>query len=269
MKQQTLPFITLLWLFIIVLTAGCGQSASQDPQEGQTGEEKPHWSYGEETGPEHWGELSPAFSLCNEGKKQSPIDITQYQTKDLTPVDFNYKPSAWEVVNNGHTIQANVSSSDNTITVDNHTYLLNQFHFHTPSEHTINDEAYAMELHLVHQDENENIAVVGLLIQSGKENTQLASLWENMPQNENEPEVALDGKWNVDTLLPKDIRTYRYSGSLTTPPCSEGVQWLLIKQPIELSEEQIQAFQRIFPMNSRPVQPLYNRDIIEEVQGDR
>lgn len=168
------------------------------------------------------------------------------------------------MVNNGHTIQANIATQDNTIKLDGKTYTLQQFHFHTPSEHTINGKTTDMELHLVHQDKNGVLAVVGLLIKEGKENKKLAAVWDKMPKEESKEEVPLGQKLDARTLLPEDTSTYRYKGSLTTPPCSEGVNWSVVKQPIEMSKEQIEEFKEIFKMNSRPVQPVNEREILKE-----
>jgi carbonic anhydrase len=181
----------------------------------------------------------------------------------LENIQIQYKPTPFSLVNNGHTVQANASTPANSIVVEGKEYKLAQFHFHTPSEHQFNGEHYDMELHLVHQDANGKLAVLGVMIQEGKQNEKLASVWEALPQEETENDVSVDEPVDLQALLPADQTSFHYNGSLTTPPCSEGVKWIVFEQPMEMSKEQIQAFQQIFPDNHRPVQPLNEREIIK------
>ncbi|PTM58789.1 carbonic anhydrase [Desmospora activa] len=266
MNKRKLSFIKsgLILSASFALVVGCSSANAGNPQQQAETKEDVHWSYEGENGPENWGKLKPEFAACEEGKEQSPIDISEYKPADLVPIKFGYHAADWGVVNNGHTIQANIASQDNTIKLDGTTYTLQQFHFHTPSEHTIDGKPTDMELHLVHQDKDGNLAVVGLMIKEGKENHQLTAVWDKMPKEESKEEVALGKKLDASALLPDDASTYRYKGSLTTPPCSEGVNWSVVKQPIEMSKAQIDAFKEIFPMNSRPVQPVHEREILEE-----
>lgn len=228
----------------------------------------PHWSYSGETGPEHWGELNPEFEKCSKGEAQSPINIPVQQVQEdaaLTEIEVHYLPTEFEVINNGHTIQANaLPGTVNSITVDGKTYQLAQFHFHLPSEHKVEGQNYPMELHLVHKDSNGNLTVLGVLLSEGSELKELTELWAKIPKEVTETPVKLEGKINVSKLLPEDLDSYRYSGSLTTPPCSEPVNWIVLKQPVQVSNTQIDVFSSIFTNNARPVQPLNERKIVTE-----
>lgn len=225
-----------------------------------------HWSYEGDTGPEHWGELTPAYSACANGREQSPINIESSQVKEgtkLKDIQIQYEPTTFSLENNGHTIQAHPTTESNSIIVAKKEYKLAQIHFHTPSEHQYNAQNYAMELHLVHTDKTGKIAVLGVMIQEGKENKTLATLWNVLPKEEAKKAITINEPINLQALLPQDQISFHYNGSLTTPPCTEGVKWIVFEQPIELSKAQIQAFQDIFPDNHRPVQPLNERKIIK------
>lgn len=219
----------------------------------------PHWTYEGDHGPEHWGHMSGEYAACASGKKQSPVDIKGYEDKDLTDIVFNYKPSRINIVNNGHTIQVNYDKGS-SIKVNGMEYQLVQFHFHDPSEHTVGGKSYAMELHLVHKNDKGELAVVGVLLESGKEDRAYDKVFANMPKKADEKKEL---KETVDAaaLLPKTKTYYTYTGSLTTPPCTEGVTWLVLKTPVQLSEAQIKAFKGIVGVNNRPVQPVNERKI--------
>jgi len=220
------------------------------------------WTYEGATGPQHWGDLDPKFAVCSKGRAQSPIDIAAPQGVNLTDLTFNYSPTTLNVINTGETIRINYDAGS-SIVYNEITYNLVQFHFHHPSEHTINGKAFDLELHLVHQDSAGNLAVVGVLITKGKaDNPAYASIFDNLPAQAGTK--AVPTKLNVDDLLPKDRRYYTYLGSLTTPPCTQGVRWLLLTTPIELSQKQIDTFSTIFHLNARPVQPLNNRDVLQD-----
>ena len=230
-------------------------------------EKTPQWSYEEETGPEYWGELDSSYSACIQGNEQSPINIKSSQVKtsdNQDNVEIQYEPTHFSIVNNGHTIQANPATPNNSIIVEGKEYKLAQFHFHTPSEHQINSQFLDMELHLVHQNENGKLAVLGLMIQEGKENEELASIWGQLPTSETEKDIEIKDPVDLQALLPSNQTSFHYNGSLTTPPCSEAVNWIVFEEPIEMSKEQIQAFKQIFPDNQRPVQPLNEREVIKE-----
>ncbi|MCB0210340.1 MAG: carbonic anhydrase family protein [Anaerolineae bacterium] len=226
-----------------------------------------HWGYEGDIGPDNWGELSPDFATCSTGVEQSPVDITADAPVNEADIQFNYQPSALTVVNNGHTIQANYDEGS-SIVVNGETYNLLQFHFHEHSENTVAGEPGAMEIHFVHQNDSGELAVVGALMNVGAESEALAPVWTNMPAEEGEP-VAVDGATvSADDILPADRTYYRFNGSLTTPPCSEGVTWLVMTNPIEISQEQLEAFQQIHSGNYRPVQPFNDRQFLVSADMD-
>ncbi|MFQ5353564.1 MAG: carbonic anhydrase [Thermodesulfobacteriota bacterium] len=218
-----------------------------------------HWGYEGHTGPEHWGELKPEFKACSEGKSQSPIDITGDFKASKAKLELHYSPTKINVLNNGHTIKVSYDAGS-YVSVNGERYNLVQFHFHGPSEHTVNGEHFPMEMHLVHQSKKGGYAVVGVLIANGAENKALAGLWSHMPEKVGQKK-RLKKTVNAKALLPKDKSYYTYSGSFTTPPCTEGVKWLVMKNPIELSANQLKAFGKIMPRDNRPVQPLNGRAI--------
>lgn len=219
----------------------------------------PHWEYKGKHGPAAWGEMDAGFAECKLGKVQSPIDIRKAKKTELAPLAFGYTATGAEVVNNGHTIQINLTDAG-ALTLDGVPYKLVQFHFHTPSEERINGKAYPMVAHLVHKNAEGKLAVVGIMLKQGKENAALKAVFDNLPQEEG-GKKALDGNFNVADMLPAEQGYYKYMGSLTTPPCSEGVHWQVLKQPIEVSKAQIQAFQKLYKLNARPVQPLNGRKV--------
>lgn len=229
-------------------------------------ENEPHWTYEGEAGPEHWAELSPKFDKCGAGTRQTPIDLASSEVvpMGLEDVEFQYGTAEATVFNNGHTIQVNVPEG-NGIVLDGVSYGLVQFHFHTPSEHTIDGASYPLELHLVHKDEKGNLAVVGVMLEKGEKNPVLSQVWgKSLPKTEGK-EVALKAPIDLNGLLPSDRAAYRYLGSLTTPPCSEGVKWIVMKSSVTMTTKQIAAFKKIFPMNARPLQPINARSIVEDV----
>jgi carbonic anhydrase len=220
------------------------------------------WGYQGPAGPQTWGGLRPDFSLCGNGQRQSPIDIRGGLAVDLEPVSFQYQASRFGVIDNGHTVQANVAAG-NFIQLGGKRYELVQFHFHRPSEERIDGRQFEMSVHLVHKDEQGRLAVVAVLLDKGQQpQGAVQKVWNNLPLEkgeENAARVALD----LSELLPADRRYYTYMGSLTTPPCSEGVQWVVMRQPVAVSAEQIELFARIYPMNARPVQQAGGRRILQ------
>ena len=233
----------------------------------------PVWHYEGAAGPEHWGALSPKFAACGNGRSQSPIDIATavVGTHDLE-VKTDLMPASLRIahhehvadgINNGHTIQVNYQGGDE-LTIGNDTYDLVQYHFHSPSEHTVKGRQYPMEMHLVHKAGSGALAVIGVLIEEGDHNAAFDPIWNNLPGRlgveTHYPSVNVD----VDALLPTRRASYRYNGSLTTPPCSEGVRWIVMTTPIRLSADQIRAFTSIIHDNSRPTQPLNARPVLTE-----
>ena len=219
-----------------------------------------HWSYSGGTGPLHWAELSPEHQACA-GSNQSPVDLNHFVEADLAPIRFSYDQSATEVVNNGHTVQVK-SAGDSKIILDGRAYRLWQFHFHAPSEHHINGVSFPMEMHLVHVAADGDLAVVGVMFTVGADNAVLAEVWDNVSRRVDEKKV-FDSPLAPADLLPKDRDYYRLNGSLTTPPCTEGVIWLVMKQPAAASQEQITALAEMLDSpNNRPVQPLNARVVL-------
>jgi len=217
-----------------------------------------HWSYGGEGGPEQWGQLKPEFATCATGSRQSPIDIRSGVKVDLEPIQFDYRPSAFGVIDNGHTIQVNVGGG-NAIEVQGRRYDLVQFHFHRPSEERINGRQFDMVAHLVHKDPEGRLAVVAVLLdRGGVAQPLIQTVWNNLPL-EKGSEVSVRGDIDMNHLLPADRRYFTYMGSLTTPPCSEGVLWLVLQQPVPVAQDQIGVFSRLYPMNARPVQQASGR----------
>jgi carbonic anhydrase len=216
-----------------------------------------HWSYDGEAGPQMWGQLKPEFNKCSTGTRQSPIDIRDGVRVDLDPVQFDYQPGAFRVVDNGHTVQVNVAPG-NSIEVMGRRFELVQFHFHRPSEERIDGKQFDMVVHLVHQDVGGKLAVVAVLLERGSAHPLVQSVWNNLPLEKGD-EVSARTPLDLNQLLPKDTRYYTYMGSLTTPPCSEGVLWMVMQQPVSMSSAQIDVFARLYPMNARPVQQASGR----------
>jgi carbonic anhydrase len=222
---------------------------------------KPHWSYGGSDGPDHWGELDSAFKACLAGHMQSPIDIRDATVRELAPIQFAYRRTPLHIVNNGHTIQVQYAPGS-FISVGDKRYELKQFHFHHPSEERINGQGFEMVAHLVHAASDGALAVVAVLLDVGAANPVLASVWRHLPAHEG-PEMKHDDvQIDVTGLLPRNRGYYTFTGSLTTPPCTEGVTWFVLKTPESISRDQADAFGRIYPSDARPVQPTYGRVVL-------
>jgi carbonic anhydrase len=264
------------------LLVGCGGPSTEAPAPAAAPATPPvaadpHWDYGAEHGPESWGGLSPSFATCGAGTSQSPIDIVASAAQTLPPLSTQYRPAALsivhhehkaDVVNTGHSIQVNYPGAD-TLTVGDQAFPLVQYHFHGPSEHMVNGKHFPMEMHLVHKSADGKLAVVGVLIAEGEPNSAFDPVWANLP-TETGAETHLEHVTvDVDKLLPAVRTTYRYDGSLTTPPCSEGVKWFVMTTPVELSAEQIAKFSALVQGNNRPVQPLNGRAVVSDAVGNR
>jgi carbonic anhydrase len=219
-----------------------------------------HWGYEGDGRPERWGELQPDFKVCQLGIEQAPIDLAGGITGDAGAVALDYKPLALRVINNGHTIQVNADSGLGC-TIGGTRYELLQFHFHHPSEHLFAGKPFDLECHFVHRSSAGNLAVVGTFIRPGARNATLQMVFDAMPSKEG-PEVRAAGSVDPVALMPKSGAYFRYMGSLTTPPCSEGVTWTMFREPIEAAPEQIRQFAALFANNARPVQRLNRRFLI-------
>lgn len=220
-----------------------------------------HWEYSGEAGPDNWAKLSPEYSACA-GKNQSPINLTSFIEAKLKPIVFNYTGGSAEILNNGHTVQINVAPGS-SISVDGIPFELKQFHFHAPSENLINGKSFPLEGHLVHADKDGNLAVVAVMFTEGKANNALEKAWAQMPKNEGDNLILSSGV-SPREILPPNRDYYRFNGSLTTPPCSEGVRWLVMKHPVSASKEQIEEFVHVMHHpNNRPVQPVNARSVLK------
>ena len=259
---------------VALLVLGGAQQACQPGAEDQTeaegqmvgehgedaGGADVHWGYEGDIGPDRWGGLDASFAVCDTGLEQSPVDLTGATTADADApgLDIRWQPTGAEVVDNGHTIQINIAEGS-TIDLEGRSFSLVQFHFHLPSEHTVDGTASAMEVHFVHAAEEGDLAVIGVFMEAGDADPAIQSLWEAIPGSD-EPPAAV-GAFDPGTLLPEGRGYFRYQGSLTTPPCSEVVSWVVMTESISVSQAQIDAFAALYPMNARPVQPLHARTL--------
>jgi carbonic anhydrase len=222
----------------------------------------PHWSYSGAEGPAHWGTLNPEYSACSLGHMQSPINIAHSKPTDLPALTFDYKATTLNIIDNGHTIQVNLAPGS-TLSVGDKTYSLKQFHFHHPSEEHVNGKGFPLVAHLVHQDSEGHLAVVAILFEEGKANALVNSLWSNIPTEKGKAEDVPSVSVQALDLLPVERGYFTYKGSLTTPPCSEGVIWYVLKNHPTVSAQQIATFSKIYPKYARPVQPRNGRSILE------
>ncbi|MGJ5176064.1 carbonic anhydrase [Bradyrhizobium oligotrophicum] len=223
-----------------------------------------HWSYEGNTGPAKWGDLDAANKVCGVGTQQSPVNIENPTRAQLPDFRINWTRSADTIVNNGHTIQLNFADGSGTLNLAGTTYKLMQVHFHRPSEHQIGGRNFPMEAHFVHRAASGNLAVVGVLMTTGRPNPAFAQIVATMPGEEG-PAVKADPRINPNLMLPARRSYYRYAGSLTTPPCSEVVEWLLLSTPISVADADVAKFAKLYPMNARPVQQLDRRFVLRGV----
>lgn len=286
MKKYIRYNVFAVWCFILAFFSSCTSAKKEEAQSAAADSAKtqptlaaapaPHWKYTGEEGPASWGKLSAAYALCGEGKSQSPINIEgggadghpswtrEYATTSLT-ISHNEHPE--EILNNGHTIQVSYDEGSK-ITLNGKSYALKQFHFHTPSEHTLNGKNLPMEMHLVHKSDDGSLSVLSVMFIEGKHNSSFDAIIKNLPNAPGEKKALANVIINVDQLLPKKNAAYHYVGSLTTPPCSEGVQWLVLRENVALSAAQIQEFSSRIKNNNRPTQPMNGRTVtVDKIQG--
>jgi carbonic anhydrase len=220
-----------------------------------------HWSYEGATGPDHWGDVDAASKVCAAGSQQSPIDISGAVKSQLPALNIAWSKNADTILNNGHTIQLNFEKGG-TLKVAGDSYSLLQFHFHRPSEHLIGGKNFPMEVHFVHRQESGGLAVIGVLMNAGNANPTFNKIVSTMPAKEG-PAVKADAAIDPGKLLPAGRAYYQYAGSLTTPPCSEVVNWLLLREPISVAKADIDAFAKLYPMNARPAQKANRRFVLQ------
>ena len=220
-----------------------------------------HWEYSGEAGPAKWASLTPEYGQCA-GSNQSPVNLTGMVEAKLAPLQFHYQTGGKTLVNNGHTIQVNYAPGS-TLELDGMRFELKQFHFHAPSENLIEGKSYPLEGHLVHANDRGELAVVAVMFEPGRANAALSLAWQVLPAKAGESH-GLKEPVSAEQLLPAKRDYYRFSGSLTTPPCSEGVRWLVMKEPVQVSQAQIDAFKAMMHHpNNRPVQPLHGRLVLQ------
>jgi carbonic anhydrase len=221
-----------------------------------------HWGYSGEFGPEAWDKADAGFALCGSGKNQSPINVVPQYKTDLPPIQFTYTQKAQTIVNNGHTIEVQFPPS-NTMTVGGQTFTLLQMHFHSPSENQLGGRSFPLEAHFVHRDNEGNLAVLAVFFEEGLENPNITALWNAMPQNaEESAQLSIDG-FDGLSLYPGNLEYAFFNGSLTTPPCSEGVRWFVFKNTQTVSGAQVDQFTSVIGVNNRPVQPVNARPVLE------
>jgi len=246
---------------------------------------KPHWSYTGSEGPASWGNLSNDYRTCKSGVNQSPINITAPTSSRLFKLEFDYRSVPLQILNNGHTIQFNYSdislNDEHFITIDNkrypmpsatqhnsillvsgEPYSLLQVHFHSPSEHAVDGIRYPLEAHFVHMNKQNQLAVVSVLFKNGQENPFISRVWQHMPTSTQAATLINGVNVNVNDLLSNKRGYYHYRGSLTTPPCSEGVRWFVMKEKLEISKQQVAAFLQVINKNARPLQPINQRYLL-------
>lgn len=261
---------------LATLALGCARSETTSQQTAtetpSAAHEAPHWSYEGETGPTHWSSISSDWSPCGGGTNQSPIDIGKTVNADLPEMRAKFRPVQLKIIhqehvadeiNNGHTIQVNYTQGD-TLGIGDEAFALAQYHFHSPSEHTVGGKQYPMEMHLVHTSPDGRLAVIGVFIEEGAHNAAFDPIWTNLPKTKGVEMHLEHVTVDVDKLLPSKTTSYRYDGSLTTPPCSEGVKWIVMTTPIQMSRDQIGAFRAVVHANNRPVQPLNGRSVVTD-----
>jgi carbonic anhydrase len=224
------------------------------------------WSYEGAKGPEHWGDLDPEYAACKAGKEQSPIDIRSAEKADLPAIRLEYKSGPLNIINNGYTaVRVDYVHSGDFLVVGDKRYELTQFHFHRPSEEYIHGKQYPMVLHLMHAASDGKIAGVAVLLKAGRANSTIEQLWQHMPKIAGKEEEIAGVEINPAKLLPHNTGYYTYMGSQTAPPCTEGVAWFVLKTPVDISAEEINAFAKLYPHDVRPVQPLNGR-VVKESQ---
>ena len=223
-----------------------------------------YWGYKGAEGPEHWGDLSPKFSTCKNGLNQSPINITDTTEALLSEIDFQYDDVPLSMINNGHTVKVNYTPGSH-IEVDGQQFSLIQFHFHSPSENYIDGIRYPLEVHLVHKSAEGQLAVIGIMFKEGAKNPMIEGLWSHL-QSAKIGELMKDDYILVNAygLLPTNGQEYyRFNGSLTTPPCTEGVTWMVMKEPLQVSASQVRQFVDLIGNNSRPLQTVNARPVLK------
>lgn len=287
MKQnQIITFIiSLCFSMYLGSSLASGSSGSKSSSPATKTHSKPHWAYSGSEGPSRWGSLAREYSTCSSGRNQSPININGTTEDSLFKLQFHYQAVPMSILNNGHTIQINYNnvndSNENKVEIGGKSYLmasaiqhnsnisisgeqykLLQIHFHSPSEHRVNGESFPLEAHFVHINAQNQLAVVGVIFKRGNSNSFLSQLWNNMPTSAGPATTYNNIVVNGHKLLPASKSYYHYRGSLTTPPCSEGVRWFVMRNYAEVSDSQVQKFNSIVGNNNRPIQARNKRFLL-------
>jgi len=269
MKTRRMAFLRSIAIGgIVILTVACSDSDDHDSKavdhiktahaEKPSSHTTAHWAYQGDGAPHAWHMIKEEYGTCGEGKSQSPIDISTVTISSLSGIEFNYKSSPLELTNKGHTIQANYHSGS-YIVVNGKRFDLLQYHFHSPSEHTIGGKGYDMVVHLAHKSADGQLAMIGVLFKVGDKNQVIDKLWANLPTERGQTNTVKNTRVNAIDLLPADLTYFNYLGSVTTPPCAEEVNWMVMATPNTISKKQVKQFTDLFPLSVRPVQPLNGR----------
>ncbi len=267
MRRPGIP-VTIFATFVAFIafpacqTDTAGEAAAEGEMDAEheesAGDGEVHWSYEGDTGPAMWGSLDPSFAACDDGTRQSPVDIAGAVAGGESELEIRWQAGDAEVVDNGHTIVVNVAEGS-AISLEGREFALLQFHFHHPSEHTVEGSAAPIDIHFVHAAAEGDLAVIGVFLEAGEADPTIQSIWDAIPSAGESPGAL--AAFDPRALLPEGGSHYRYPGSLTTPGCSEIVSWVVMAESIAVSQEQVEAFAAIYPMNARPVQPLNERTI--------
>jgi carbonic anhydrase len=254
--------VSLAALSFIVFAVLPLHSAAQKAAASASASRADSWSYGGKTGPANWAKLDKSFAICAEGQAQSPIDIPDKTVRkgDFPSMLFNYKPTPLTVIDNGRTVSVKYENGS-YFTLDGVKYDLTSIEFHKPGEHKVNGKGHEMEAHLVHKGKGDKLAILVVPLDPGNENPVVKAIFANVPQAKGKENAVPSVTINAVELLPESKDYYAYAGSATTPPCTENVEWLILKSPATVSQEQIARFGKLYPMNARPTQPINGRDI--------
>lgn len=264
--MRLLPLNSYLLSLLLATSLSQASDLQENTLKNNDAVQSPHWGYTGSSGPLHWGDLDASYHDCKAGKRQSPIDFqTDSSTHGISDagIYMDYHEVELDIINNGHTIQVNITDGNEAI-INGKRYALLQFHFHAPSEHTIDGKPVPMEVHLVHRADDGELAVLGVMIKVGKWNRIIHRLWKHMPPEANGRNRMKKVKVNAIGLLPKSKAHYHYLGSLTTPPCTQIVEWYVLKEPIEIDASQLKQFHRLYDANARPVQSVNKRPVLEK-----
>lgn len=253
-----MPARTTTFILILLTAAACERAPAPAAEADAAPNAAPHWSYDGELGPAVWAQLSSDYAACGAGTRQSPIAIAGASAVPLPEISFSYGPGPVTIINNGHTVQTSFESG-RFLEIEGQRFDLLQMHFHHPGEHVVEGRTYDIELHLVHRHENGQLLVIAVLVDDTlPQNAAVTAALARLPQSEG---IAFEEEADPAALLPQDRGYFTYDGSLTTPPCTENVRWIVLTTPVGASPVAVAEAARLFPHNARPVQPLTGRTV--------